>query len=1023
MMLCSAKAQFTGTDSLRNYNNRYITNNPATAFTNLRLNTLIRGVIDWVDTARAGTGGGGALGVDTLWALNDSTVRYRKSGVFRNMILKGVYDTRRKVDTAYALNDSTLQIKINGTNRNIILPGRHWTLQGVLNNGSTLTENETITLADSLTFTSGMVVINNLNLPSLPTAVDTSLVKPTGTDAAGNTYKMAGWPGSGGPGIDSIRQHQDSVNMYTGATGTFQFKNKNTDTADWYNARDWEMRGDGVTDNTGALQALINIIGLRKRNSVIYFPDTVYIFSGDYQDTARMNAQIIFPSVHIDSVQYTITLVGSRRPPFSPTAFESTPAPAGTKFRSTRSGNTQANPCFFGGKGPVGGANDEVSYMVPGFENITFQMPSNPTASCLNFNNFTNRWLSEVNIIAGNSQSVLDKPEPTHSTSFGVIDPHYSSGTDQRIKGYVSVLGFYNGVRVGENANYEYLGVYACKNATVFDQSSGTSLIQKLAVGWCPYTFYFRSAHATGTTVDVREYSVERWTDAAWYTFVADVNDPTNIARGDISYYTNNAVVGTINSRQFTRVGGDSLHIRHIGSTDTHLDMRNAENVRLDNDTNIPGYVQPTLYPYGTPTTNVANSLTVIPKGIGDGTFLAGLAIFGTDFRADQGNFVYSHMDAKASTFDQIITAGGSVGLRPYRIIVGSNDPFTFGTDGSLSASGYTTKSTLRIGAMYHQAYSVNNNWIGDNIDYDNTNFKYKANGYGVMWRNITGGFQIETAPSGSAGGNATMSTRFHVANTGAITFGNSSNSYTFPTTRASAGQVLTDVSGTGTVTWATPSGADGNGIYGGNGSLPSNVTVTGSNNSITWDDIFAFHVKSDYSVLSKANGTGSYTKAVIGAGNQYWIGYTPTAGTYDKGAGIVIDTNENVGIGTSPPTAMPLYATGSSFFVQGLQSNHGNFYKVQNQTADFTASLQAYFYTIDATSGNITVTLPAASTAFGNTMGIVYKFQRTDNSGNTVTIQRAGSDTINGGTSFTLTAQWGVKMLQCTSTSTWAQW
>lgn len=227
-----------------------------------------------------------------------------------------------------------------------------------------------------------------------------------------------------------------------------------------------------------------------------------------------------------------------------------------------------------------------------------------------------------------------------------------------------------------------------------------------------------------------------------------------------------------------------------------------------------------------------------------------------------------------------------------------------------------------------------------------------------------------------------------------------------------------------------TPAGSDGNGMYGGNGgaggdgTLPGNTTVAGANNSLTFDDIFAFRVNSDYSVKAKANGTGIYSEAVIGAGNIYEIGFTPTAGTFSKGAGVFIDTNNNVGMGTQPPTTMPLYATGASTFVQGLQSNHGNFYKVSNQTTDFTASLQAYFYTIDATAGNVTVTLPAASTAFGNTMGITYKFQRIDNSGNTVTIQRAGSDTINGGTSFTITTQWTeVRQVQCTSTSTWAQW
>lgn len=119
----STKAQFTGTDSLRNYNNRYITTNPATAFTNNRLNTLLRGIIDFIDTARAGGGGAITLGIDTIYAVNDSTIRYRKNGVFRQFTLKGVYDYRRKVDTIYTVNDTTLRFTINGQVRNVILPG------------------------------------------------------------------------------------------------------------------------------------------------------------------------------------------------------------------------------------------------------------------------------------------------------------------------------------------------------------------------------------------------------------------------------------------------------------------------------------------------------------------------------------------------------------------------------------------------------------------------------------------------------------------------------------------------------------------------------------------------------------------------------------------------------------------------------------------------------------------------------------------------------------------------------------
>ncbi len=56
-----------------------------------------------------------------------------------------------------------------------------------------------------------------------------------------------------------------------------------------------------------------------------------------------------------------------------------------------------------------------------------------------------------------------------------------------------------------------------------------------------------------------------------------------------------------------------------------------------------------------------------------------------------------------------------------------------------------------------------------------------------------------------------------------------------------------------------------------------------------------------------------------------------------------------------------------------------------------------------DATSNNVTITLPAASGVAG------YRFyiKRIDSSGNTVTIARSGSDTIDGMTSFTLDLQY----------------
>jgi hypothetical protein len=119
-MSCNAQL-FPTTRSLHEYNNAHIRGSAVEAFSDLRLNTLIHGMIEWIDSARAGLGG--TLGIDTLYAINDSLVRYKKNGVNYNFLVKGIYDSRRKVDSVYMINDSVMRVKINGASRDVIIRG------------------------------------------------------------------------------------------------------------------------------------------------------------------------------------------------------------------------------------------------------------------------------------------------------------------------------------------------------------------------------------------------------------------------------------------------------------------------------------------------------------------------------------------------------------------------------------------------------------------------------------------------------------------------------------------------------------------------------------------------------------------------------------------------------------------------------------------------------------------------------------------------------------------------------------
>ena len=72
------------------------------------------------------------------------------------------------------------------------------------------------------------------------------------------------------------------------------------------------------------------------------------------------------------------------------------------------------------------------------------------------------------------------------------------------------------------------------------------------------------------------------------------------------------------------------------------------------------------------------------------------------------------------------------------------------------------TLSTAKFDSIELQTYTVNNSWVGENLYYDGS-FKYRANGYATALYFNGSRFDIRTAPNGSAGTVATLTTRFTI--------------------------------------------------------------------------------------------------------------------------------------------------------------------------------------------------------------------------------------------------------------------
>jgi hypothetical protein len=88
----------------------------------------------------------------------------------------------------------------------------------------------------------------------------------------------------------------------------------------------------------------------------------------------------------------------------------------------------------------------------------------------------------------------------------------------------------------------------------------------------------------------------------------------------------------------------------------------------------------------------------------------------------------------------------------------------------------------------------------------------------------------------------------------------------------------------------------------------------------------------------------------------------------------------------------------------------------IREKAADYTMLDTDHNVLMDATAGALVVTLPPAADAEPH----VFRVKKTDSSANTVTVQRAGSDTIDGATSKILTDQYDLVALVSDRSSAW---
>lgn len=92
---------------------------------------------------------------------------------------------------------------------------------------------------------------------------------------------------------------------------------------------------------------------------------------------------------------------------------------------------------------------------------------------------------------------------------------------------------------------------------------------------------------------------------------------------------------------------------------------------------------------------------------------------------------------------------------------------------------------------------------------------------------------------------------------------------------------------------------------------------------------------------------------------------------------------------------------------------------QISVKTANYTATLTDRTILVNATSGNLIITLPTAASAYSATLGgYTFIIKKIDNSANTVTIKGNGAETIDGVNTQVISAQWMSYQVQSNGTS-----
>jgi hypothetical protein len=180
----------------------------------------------------------------------------------------------------------------------------------------------------------------------------------------------------------------------------------------------------------------------------------------------------------------------------------------------------------------------------------------------------------DVFFMAGQRWELDGLTQPTTASSVGLIMPAVNHGVNQYYE-KVYVVGFYTAIRIGECTVAGQLIPVGCHYGLEFPAVYHPTLIEWVIDMHCQNGINVVGAHSFRIVL----YDTEHEGDTNWMTRVYDVNDPSNLALADITWWVVKENVGW--DTTWTVNGASGIKTRRIGTNVTDSTIYIGTDLRL----------------------------------------------------------------------------------------------------------------------------------------------------------------------------------------------------------------------------------------------------------------------------------------------------------------------------------------------------------------------------------------------------------------------------------------------------------